>query len=154
MNKIKNVFALVTLTVIFSSNLLLAQKTDKKAVSNKDMVLTALKDLFIKGDTAAVAKYWSPNYIQHNPMFPNGIDVLKGFAKNKPANFKFEPGLVIEDGQFVMVHSRYTGFSPKPMIIVDIFRVVDKKITEHWDIMQEEVPAEQSANGNPMFPIK
>lgn len=40
------------------------------------------------------------------------------------------------------------------MIAVDYFRVVDGKFIEHWDVMQEEVPANQVVNGNTMFPIK
>ena len=55
------------------------------------------------------------------------------------------------DGDYVSIHGRYTGSGPKPMIAVDIFRVANGKIDEHWDVMQEEVPAAQSANGNSMF---
>ena len=51
----------------------------------------------------------------------------------------------------VMVHGRYTGWGPKPLVAVDIFRVKDGKVVEHWDVMQEEVPADQTASGNPMF---
>lgn len=51
----------------------------------------------------------------------------------------------------VMVHGRYTGWGPKPLVAVDIFRVKDGKVVEHWDVMQEEVPADQTACGNPMF---
>src|SRR5882724_3631184 len=66
-------------------------------------------------------------------------------------DFKYEPGLVMADGDYVSIHGRYTGWGPKPMIAVDIFRVANGKIAEHWDVMQEEVPAAQSANGNSMF---
>jgi hypothetical protein len=76
------------------------------------------------------------------------------FARNRPAGLKFEPGLVMSKGDLVMVHSRYTGFGPNPMVIVDILRVRKGKLVEHWDIMQEEVPADKSANGNTMFPIR
>jgi predicted SnoaL-like aldol condensation-catalyzing enzyme len=37
------------------------------------------------------------------------------------------------------------------MVAVDIFRVVNGKLVEHWDVMQEEVPASATASGNPMF---
>jgi predicted SnoaL-like aldol condensation-catalyzing enzyme len=50
-----------------------------------------------------------------------------------------------------MVHGRYTGWGPKPMIAVDIFRVAGGKVAEHWDVMQEEVPAAHSANAHGMF---
>jgi len=67
------------------------------------------------------------------------------------ARLKYEPGLVMADGDYVSIHGRYTGWGPKPMIAVDIFRVANGKIAEHRDVMQEEVPAAQSANGNSMF---
>jgi predicted SnoaL-like aldol condensation-catalyzing enzyme len=51
------------------------------------------------------------------------------------------------------VHGRYTGWGPKPMVAVDIFRVEDGKVAEHWDVMQEEVPAGRTASGNPMFTL-
>ena len=66
-------------------------------------------------------------------------------------DFKYEPGLVMADGDYVSVHGRYTGWGPKPMIAVDVFRVANGRIAEHWDVLQEEVPAAQSANGNSMF---
>ena len=55
------------------------------------------------------------------------------------------------EGDLVMVHGRYVGWGTKPMIVVDIFRVEGGKVAEHWDVMQEEVPASDSANGNSMF---
>jgi hypothetical protein len=67
------------------------------------------------------------------------------------ADFKYQPGVVVADGDYVMVHGRYVGWGPKPMVGVDIFRVANGKIAEHWDVLQEEVPAAQSANGNSMF---
>jgi len=50
-----------------------------------------------------------------------------------------------------MVHGRYVGFGPKPMIAVDIFRVANGKVAEHWDVLQEEVPESTTASGNPML---
>ena len=48
-----------------------------------------------------------------------------------------------------MVHGRHVGWGPKPMIAVDIFRVANGKLVEHWDIMQEEVEASATASGTP-----
>jgi predicted SnoaL-like aldol condensation-catalyzing enzyme len=50
-----------------------------------------------------------------------------------------------------MVHGRYIGWGPKPLVGVDIFRIVDGLLREHWDVLQEEVPASQTKSGNPMF---
>ena len=66
---------------------------------------------------------------------------------------RYEPGLIIAEGDFVFVHGRLTGWGPKPLIAADIFRVKDGKLAEHWDVLQEEVPAENTVNKLPMFPI-
>ena len=60
---------------------------------------------------------------------------------------------MLADGDFVAVHGRYTGVGPKPLIAVDMFRVKDGKLVEHWDVVQEEVPAAQTKSGNPMFSL-
>jgi predicted SnoaL-like aldol condensation-catalyzing enzyme len=65
--------------------------------------------------------------------------------------FKYEPGMAVAEGDLVMVHGRYTGWGPKPMVAVDIFRIADGRVVEHWDVMQQEVPASETASGNPMF---
>jgi predicted SnoaL-like aldol condensation-catalyzing enzyme len=50
-----------------------------------------------------------------------------------------------------MIHGRYTGWGPKPMVAVDIFRIQDGKLAEHWDVLQEEVPAGAAKGGRSMF---
>lgn len=59
--------------------------------------------------------------------------------------------MAVVEGDLVMVHGRYTGWGPKPMVAVDIFPIADVRVVEHWDVMQEEVPASETASGNPMF---
>ena len=59
--------------------------------------------------------------------------------------------MIVEDGDYVMLHGHYAGIGPKPMVGVDIFRLKAGKIVEHWDVLQEEVPADKTASGNPMF---
>lgn len=58
---------------------------------------------------------------------------------------------VVAEGEYVMIHGRYTGWAPKPVVAVDIFRIVGGKLVEHWDVLQEEVPVEKTVNGHPMF---
>ena len=122
-------------------------------MTNKELVIKAVTEVFINGDATALDRYWSENYIQHNPQIPNGREALKQMMSGG-GNMKYEMGLVVADGDFVMVHARITGFGPKPLIAVDIFRVKEGKLAEHWDVLQEEVPAENTASKNSMFPIK
>ena len=125
--------------------------TSNSTEANKALVLAGIKGVFIDRDPSAVDRLFSADYRQHNPQIPTGPAAIKALLGNLSRDFKYEPGLVMADGDYVSIHGRYTGWGAKSMIAVDIFRVANGKIAEHWDVMQEEVPAAQSANGNSMF---
>jgi predicted SnoaL-like aldol condensation-catalyzing enzyme len=125
--------------------------TSTSTEANKALVLEGIRGVFIERDPTVIDRLFSADYRQHNPQIPNGPAAIKALMGNLSRDFKYEPGLVMADGDYVSIHGRYTGWGPKPMIAVDIFRVANGKIAEHWDVMQEEVPAAQSANGNSMF---
>jgi len=125
--------------------------TSNSTEANKALVLAGIKGVFIDRDPSAVDRLFSADYRQHNPQIPNGPAAIKALLGNLSRDFKYEPGLVMADGDYVSIHGRYTGWGAKSMIAVDIFRVANGKIAEHWDVMQEEVPAAQSANGNSML---
>ena len=121
---------------------------------NKKLVRDAMHELFVTRDAAkAVRLYFGTPYLQHNPMIPDGAEDLPKVVASLPANFKYEPGVIVADDDLVMIHGLYTGWGPKPLVTVDIFRVKDGKLVEHWDVMQENVPASQTKSGRPMFPI-
>lgn len=124
--------------------------TTNSTDANKALVLAGIRGVFIDRDPAVLDRLFSDDYRQHNPQIPNGTAAIKGLLGKLPTNFKYEPGLVVAEGDYVTIHGRYIGWGPKPMVAVDIFRVADGKIAEHWDVMQEEVPAGQSASGNSM----
>ena len=117
----------------------------------KQIALRALTGAFIDRDPSVVERYFAPDYIQHNPAIPNGRAAIPGLIASLSKEFSYEPGMVVAEGNLVMVHGRYVGWGPKPMVAVDIFRVVNGKLVEHWDVLQEEVPASATASGNPMF---
>ncbi|AYB34838.1 nuclear transport factor 2 family protein [Chryseolinea soli] len=119
----------------------------------KELALKAITDVFVRKDITAFDKYFSKDYKQHNPFIPNGTEALKQFLPTLPKNFKYEPGVITDHGNMVMIHGRYENWNGKNMIAVDIFKIEDGKLVEHWDVMQEEVLPSQSANGNAMFPI-
>jgi predicted SnoaL-like aldol condensation-catalyzing enzyme len=117
----------------------------------KQIALRALTGAFIDRDPSVVERYFAPDYIQHNPAIPNGQTAIPGLIASLSKDFSYEPGMVVAEGNLVMVHGRYVGWGPKPMVAVDIFRVVNGKLVEHCGVMQEEVPASATAAGNPMF---
>ena len=119
--------------------------------ANKALVLEGIKGVFIDRDPTILDRLFSDDYRQHNPQIPNGTAAIKALLANLPANFKYEPGLVVAERDYVIIHGRYIGWGPKPMIAVDIFRVANGKVAEHWDVMQEEVLASATVSGNPMF---
>ena len=122
--------------------------------ANKKLVSSAMHELFVTRDAAkAVHLYFGKPYLQHNPMIPDGAEDLPKVVASLPANFKYEPGVIVADGDLVMIHGLYTGWGPKPLVTVDIFRVKNGKLVEHWDVMQENVPASQTKSHRPMFPI-
>jgi predicted SnoaL-like aldol condensation-catalyzing enzyme len=120
------------------------------AKSNKEIALEVLKRSFVERDPTVVEQYIAPDYKQHNPVIPDGPSAI---AKMIPTltGLVYEQGMAVEDGDLVMVHGRYTGWGPKPMVAVDIFRLKNGKVVEHWDVMQEEVPKANTASGNAMF---
>jgi len=118
--------------------------------SNKEIVFEVLKRAFIDRDPTVVEQYFGANYKQHNPVIPDGPSAIAEMIPTLTA-LTYEPGMAVAEGDLVMVHGRYTGWGPKPMVAVDIFRVEDGKVVEHWDVMQEEILATNTASGNGMF---
>ena len=137
-------YLLTALAVLLAPTISWAEDMTPKA-----LVTTAFTELFIEQDVTAIDRYWSEDYIQRSPLFPGGLDALREAFAEFPEGYAYEVGMVIADDDLVAVHARFTGYTPKPMIVVDIVRVADGKIVEHWDVMQEEVT--DTPHGNAMF---
>ena len=119
---------------------------------NKSLVIEAFDALFNKRDYAAAEKFWSPNYIQHSARIPPGRDGLFKLIKGMPSTLKYEHGLIVADGGYVIVHGRFSGFgAPANWIAADILRVEDGTLVEHWDVLQDEATEAQSLSKVPMF---
>jgi len=119
---------------------------------NKELVLKAFDTLFNKRDYAAAERYWSPNYIQHSAHIEPGRDGLFKLIKSIPLTLKYEPGRIVAEKDFVIVHGRFSGMGlPVNWIAADIVRIKDDVLVEHWDVIEDEATQEQSKSGLPMF---
>ena len=126
------------------------QRTVEQA--NKELVLEGFDTLFNKRDYESAARVWSPSYIQHSAHIAPGRDGLFNLIKGLASTLKYEPGVVVAEGEFVILHGRFSGFGqPANWIAADILRIDDGVMVEHWDVIQDEATREQSTSGLPMF---
>jgi predicted SnoaL-like aldol condensation-catalyzing enzyme len=78
---------------------------------NKALVLEAFDTLFNKRDYEAARRYWSHNYIQHSAHIPPGRDGLFNLVKSIPPTLRYESGTVVAEGDFVILHGRFSGLA-------------------------------------------
>jgi predicted SnoaL-like aldol condensation-catalyzing enzyme len=119
----------------------------------KDRIQQALDTIYEKVFNQGQADLYpglvSGPYIQHNPLFPNGLAAIVGYIK-KVGRIPCEVKRVAIDGDLAFVHARYLDWCGQVTAGVDIFRFdADGKVVEHWDVLQP-VPA-CSNNPNSMF---
>jgi predicted SnoaL-like aldol condensation-catalyzing enzyme len=126
--------------------------TESKEIRNKTLVLKAFDTLFNRRDYKAAETYWSPNYIQHSAHIEPGREGLMSLIKGLPPTLKYEPGAIVADGDFVIVHGRFSGLGlPRNWIAADIVRIENGALVEHWDVIEDEVGQSDSKSGLPMF---
>jgi predicted SnoaL-like aldol condensation-catalyzing enzyme len=119
---------------------------------NKASVLQAFDLLFNKRDYATAEKFWSPRYIQHSAHIAPGREGLFNLINSLPPTLKYEPWTIVAEGDFVIVHGRFSDFGlPANWIAADILRIKDGVLVEHWDVIQDEATRESSKSGLPMF---
>jgi predicted SnoaL-like aldol condensation-catalyzing enzyme len=119
---------------------------------NKAFVLEAFDTLFNKKDYVAAEKYWSPNYVQHSAHIPPGREGLFALVRGAPATMRYENALVVAEGDYVLLHGRFSGIGlPAAWVVVDIVRLEGGRLAEHWDVIEDEATKAQSQSGRPMF---
>ena len=121
--------------------------------ANKKTVAAFEDAALNRKDFAAASKYLGPRYTQHNPTAPDGPEGLEGyiaFLKDKFPNNRSEIKRIFADGDYVIVHDHAVREPGTPgLAIVNIYKLEDGKVVEHWDVIQP-VP-EKAANNNGMF---
>ena len=126
--------------------------TARTPAENKAIVLEGFETLFNRKNLTEAERFWSPAYIQHSAHVPAGREGLFGLVAGGPANLRYECQLAVADGDHVMLHGRFTGLGlPVNWVVVDILRLEDGVMVEHWDVIQDEATRESSLGGHPMF---
>ncbi|HUC17890.1 MAG TPA: ester cyclase [Acetobacteraceae bacterium] len=119
---------------------------------NKALVLEAFDALFNKRDYDVAARFWSDKYIQHSAHIAPGCDGLFTLVRGLPETLRYEHGVILAEGDYVIVHGRFSGNGrPAAFIAADILRIEDGRLAEHWDVLQDEATEAESKSGLPMF---
>ena len=118
----------------------------------KQIVLEAFDTLFNRRDYEKASRFWSPDYIQHSAHIEPGREGLFNLIKSLPDTLRYENHLVAVDGDFVLLHGRFSGSGrPRAWVAADIVRMQDGVLAEHWDVLQDEATQAESRSGRPMF---
>ena len=126
--------------------------SDSTAEKNKAIVLESFDTLFNKRDYTAAERFWSAHYIQHSAHIEPGRDGLFNLIRAAPPSLKYEHGVILAEGDYVIVHGRFSNIGlPVNWIAADIVRLKDGILVEHWDVIQDEATVTLSKSGNPMF---
>lgn len=111
-----------------------------------------METVWNQGRTEDAARYVADGLVQHNPNLPDGREALTGLIdllRGRMPALRFEIRRIAADGDLVFVHSHFT---PAPaeggQAVVDIFRVENGLIAEHWDVHQD-IPT-TTASGHPV----
>lgn len=141
------------LLLAFAASAAIAAPNEAQQEANRKAVLAFYDKGLNQKDADAALAYVGDRYVQHNPGAADGPDGFRkfiGFLREKFPNSHSEIKQVFVDGDYVILHVhavREPG--TRGNAIVDIFKLENGKIVEHWDVVQP-IP-ENPANGNTMF---
>lgn len=128
--------------------------TTTPAETNRAIVLEAFDTLFNKRDYTRAESFWSPEYIQHSAHIAAGREGLFELIKALPATLRYENAVAVAEGDYVILHGRFSGHGlPRSWIVADIVRMRDGMLAEHWDVIQDEATRSESKSGRPMFGV-
>lgn len=118
--------------------------TQNKAEENKRLVLEAFDTLFNKRNYAGAERFWSADYVQHSAHIPPGRTGLFDLTRSLPSTLRYEPWTVVAEGDYVILHGRFSGHGlPRSWIVADIVLVGHGLLAEHWDVIQDEATLEE-----------
>lgn len=164
MNIVKALILITLLTGFFAGGVWAERNlssSNATEAQNRAVVLRYMQEFINGRDLDVLDELMVADWIAHNPTEPNGRDKLKEMATGWFQQFPelyADVKRVFADGDFVITQSHYTinaadrgsDWAPGSAATVDIFRLENGKIVEHWDVVQRPIP-DNSVNGNSMF---
>ncbi|MEM0997765.1 MAG: nuclear transport factor 2 family protein [Bacteroidota bacterium] len=143
------IFATALLLTVGCNRSRIGSKANTSDSSNAiQLVSKGLNAVFRDYSPAGMEKYFTENYIQHNPGIPTGRAPLIGFLPAlKEAGTTQKTHRVFQDGDFVVTHNTYDNaqaFGAKEIVTFDVFRVEKGRLAEHWDAIQPRVVTTKS----------
>jgi predicted SnoaL-like aldol condensation-catalyzing enzyme len=132
---------------------MVAQTRSGSQDHNIQIVLNAFDALFNKRDYAAAERYWSPHYIEHGVRIPPGREGLFSWIKIAPETLRYKNHIAAANGDFVILHGRFSGYGPTSWAIADVVRVEGGMLMEHWEVVQDEATCEQSRSEHCCEPL-
>ena len=119
--------------------------------ANLELVLGFYENVLIAMNPDRVDAYLAPSYLQHSSLAEPGIPALKAWltrARMESPDARQTIHRSLVDGDHVVVHVHVVRWENDPgLAAVDIFRVEDGRIAEHWDVIQAVPSAPLNANG-------
>ncbi len=146
--KLNTIFkvSFLTIAILLGGNAVAENIQDQ----NKAIIGQFAEEVFINKDLSGLDKYLLEDYIQHNPLVEQGRDGFHAFFKNwfqAAPDFKYTLKKIIADEDSVWVYGSYSGTQTGDWLgipatnnaynidAVDIFRIEDGKLAEHWDVI-------------------
>jgi len=120
--------------------------------STRELVLHAHHALFTRRDVSALDRYFSPQFIEHSPLVADGLTGLRDLVQTHP-ELEHETCRVLQDGNLVALHGRFTGLEAQPLVGFDLYRVAQGKIVEHWDGLVPQAAANVSGRSQLDGPV-
>ncbi len=147
----KYLLPLITVSLIGTYCTSFASSAQEEA--NKQLVTQFYQKAINERDFPAAESYLGPWYTQHNPLAQDGVEGFRAYIdymKTAYPQSHSEIKRVVAEGDLVILHV-HSVLEPgsSGSAVIDMFRVENNKIVEHWDVIQD-IPA-QSENGNGMF---
>lgn len=122
-----------------------------RAEHNKRLAVHGFRE-FAAGNVDVLRTLLHEDFVEHSPGNPSGRDAFIEFIAKAPvAAARLDLKRVIADDDHVVMHYRMstsdTSSGGRDVAVVDIWRMVDGQIVEHWDVLQDVPAADQTPNG-------